>query len=152
MVFVFPDVWVEQCWNEEQFGPLIPVAKYTELGEIYTYLQESPFGQQASVFGSDTDQISHLIDVLVNQVARVNINTQCQRGPDNFPFTGRKDSAYGTLSVSDALRVFSIRACVTAKATKENEAIVQKIVHNNSSTFMRTQNTLSPGLCESCRL
>jgi glyceraldehyde-3-phosphate dehydrogenase (NADP+) len=112
-----------KVWNEEQFGPLVPVA--------------SNFGQQASVFGTDPAQISQLIDVLVNQVARVNINTQCQRGPDSFPFTGRKDSAYGTLSVSDALRVFSIRACVTAKDTKENQALVSQIVKDGSSSFLR---------------
>ena len=53
--------------------------------------------------------IAELIDPLVNQVCRVNINSQCQRGPDTFPFTGRKNSAEGTLSMSDALRVFSIR-------------------------------------------
>jgi hypothetical protein len=29
-----------------------------------------------------------------------------------FPFTGRKDSAVGTLSVHDALRTFSIRSLV----------------------------------------
>jgi acyl-CoA reductase-like NAD-dependent aldehyde dehydrogenase len=38
----------------------------------------------------------------VNLVSRVNINCQAQRGPDVFPFTGRKDSAEGTLSVFDA--------------------------------------------------
>ena len=62
----------------------------------------SNYGQQVSIFGSDPDQIARLIDPLVNQVCRVNINSQCQRGPDTFPFTGRKDSAEGTLSVSDA--------------------------------------------------
>lgn len=80
-----------QCYKEEQFGPLIPVARYSELSEIYAYLTESQFGQQASVFGTDADEIAKLIDCLVNQVARVNINTQCQRGPDSFPFTGTLD-------------------------------------------------------------
>src|SRR3712207_8906664 len=40
-------------------------------------------------------EIAASIDILVNQVSRVNINAQCQRGPDVFPFTGRKDSAEG---------------------------------------------------------
>jgi hypothetical protein len=40
----------------------------------------------------------------------VNLETQCRRGPDVYPFTGRKDSAVGTLSVYDALRSFSIRS------------------------------------------
>jgi glyceraldehyde-3-phosphate dehydrogenase (NADP+) len=47
-------------------------------------------------------------------VCRVNLNTQCRRGPDVYPFTGRKDSAVGTLSVYDALRTFSIRSMVAA--------------------------------------
>jgi glyceraldehyde-3-phosphate dehydrogenase (NADP+) len=46
---------------------------------------------------------------MANCVARININSQCQRSPDTFPFTGRKSSASGTLSVKDALRVMSVR-------------------------------------------
>ncbi|MGZ7133987.1 MAG: aldehyde dehydrogenase family protein, partial [Halobacteriota archaeon] len=84
------------------------------------YIVESNYGQQVSVFGRDPDAIARLIDPLVNQVCRVNLNSQCQRAPDVFPFTGRKDSAEGTLSVSDALRVFSIRTLVAAKADPLN--------------------------------
>jgi glyceraldehyde-3-phosphate dehydrogenase (NADP+) len=54
-------------------------------------------------------KVAELVDPMVNQVCRVNLNSQCQRGPDTFPFTGRKDSTEGTLSVSDALPGFSIR-------------------------------------------
>jgi glyceraldehyde-3-phosphate dehydrogenase (NADP+) len=50
------------------------------------------------------------VDHLANLVCRVNLNTQCRRGPDVYPFAGRKESAVGTLSVTDALRVFSIRS------------------------------------------
>ncbi|MCL4839822.1 MAG: NADP-dependent glyceraldehyde-3-phosphate dehydrogenase, partial [Thermoanaerobaculia bacterium] len=72
------------------------------------------------------------------QVCRVNLNCQCQRGPDVFPFTGRKDSAEGTLSVSDALRVFSIRSLVAAKANDANEEIVTEIVRGRHSRFLTT--------------
>src|SRR5215471_21466457 len=75
---------------------------------------------------------------VVNQVCRVNINSQCQRGPDTFPFAGRKDSAEGTLSVSDALRVFSIRTLVAAKETDSNRAIIRSIVSNRKSNFLST--------------
>ena len=54
----------------------------------------------------------------------MNLNSQCQRGPDAFPFTGRKDSAEGTLSVSDALRVFTIRTLVAAKVSEVNKRLV----------------------------
>jgi len=82
--------------------------------------------------------MGRLIDPLVNQVCRVNINSQCQRGPDIFPFTGRKDSAEGTLSVSDALRVFSIRTLVAAKEHPVNRAIVSRIVRERTSRFLNT--------------
>jgi glyceraldehyde-3-phosphate dehydrogenase (NADP+) len=99
---------------------------------------DSSYGQQVSIFGSDPDQIAQLIDPLVNQVCRVNINSQCQRGPDTFPFTGRKDSAEGTLSVSDALRVFSIRTLVAAKQTDLNKQIITRIVRDHKSKFLAT--------------
>jgi glyceraldehyde-3-phosphate dehydrogenase (NADP+) len=92
-----------RIYHEEQFGPLIPVVSFKDIKEPLDYVVGSNYGQQASVFGNNPQEIAALVDILVNQVCRVNINSQCQRGPDNFPFTGRKDSAEGTLSVSDAL-------------------------------------------------
>jgi glyceraldehyde-3-phosphate dehydrogenase (NADP+) len=79
-----------------------------------------------------------LIDPLVNQVCRVNLNSQCQRSPDTFPFTGRKDSAEGTLSVSDTLRCFSIRTLVAARADPLNKAIITDITRKNKSNFLTT--------------
>jgi acyl-CoA reductase-like NAD-dependent aldehyde dehydrogenase len=128
-----------KLFREEQFGPLVPIVSFADLQEPIDYMITSNYGQQVSIFGTDTHEISHLIDGLVNQVSRVNINVQCQRGPDTFPFTGRKDSAEGTLSVYDALRSFSIRTVVATKETKENKAIVNKIVDEGESNFLSTK-------------
>lgn len=125
-------------YREEQFGPVIPVVTFKNVNEPLNYVIGSNYGQQASIFGKDSGQIAHLIDILVNQVCRVNINAQCQRGPDIFPFTGRKDSAEGTLSVSDALRVFSIRTLVATKETDLNKSILTEIVKDNKSKFLNT--------------
>ena len=127
-----------RIYYEEQFGPVIPVVRYSEINEPLDYIVNSNYGQQASIFGEDYLQISELVDTLVNQVSRVNINSQCQRGPDIFPFTGRKDSAEGTLSVSDALRVFSIRTLVAFKENDQNKAILSEILKNKSSGFLST--------------
>ena len=127
-----------RLYHEEQFGPVIPVLPFNKIDEPIEYMITSNYGQQVSIFGSDPDRIAHLIDPLVNQVCRVNINSQCQRGPDTFPFTGRKDSAEGTLSVSDALRVFSIRTLVAAKQTELNKQIITRIVRNHKSKFLAT--------------
>ena len=107
-------------------------------GSSVNYLITDDHGMQASIFGTNTDAIAQLIDPLVNLVSRVNINAQCQRGPDTFPFTGRKDSAEGTLSVEDALRSFSIRTVVATKDTDANKAILNEIVSEQQSQFLNT--------------
>lgn len=127
-----------RLYSEEQFGPVVPVAAFSDIEEPMKYVTESDYGQQVSLFGSSAECIADLIDPLVNQVCRVNINSQCQRGPDVFPFTGRKDSAEGTLSVSDALRVFAIRTLVAAKGTDANRRIVKSIITERRSRFLST--------------
>ena len=127
-----------RAWNEEQFGPVVPVVPFNDLDIPLEYVTMSNYGQQISIFGKSADNMAHLIDPLVNQVCRLNINSQCQRGPDSFPFTGRKDSAEGTLSVSDALRVFSIRSLVAAKSTDLNKQIITSIIKENKSNFLST--------------
>lgn len=69
----------------------------------------------------------------------MNINAQCQRGPDVFPFTGRKDSAEGTLSVVDALRSFSIRSLVATKLNENNKHLLNEIVSDQESNFLSTK-------------
>ncbi|HET7361427.1 MAG TPA: NADP-dependent glyceraldehyde-3-phosphate dehydrogenase, partial [Salinimicrobium sp.] len=60
------------------------------------------------------------------------------RGPDVFPFTGRKDSAVGTLSVHDALRSFSIRTFVASKDKPYNNEILQELLNSKTSNFVST--------------
>lgn len=127
-----------RIYHEEQFGPVVPVISFTDVQEPIDYIVNSNYGQQVSVFASDPDTVVGLVDPLVNQVCRVNINSQCQRGPDVFPFNGRKDSAEGTLSVSDALRVFSIRTLVAAKQSDLNDKILSDILEERSSRFLNS--------------
>lgn len=127
-----------KIYREEQFGPIIPVVPFDSINLPVEYIRSSDVGQQASIFGTDPEEIARLVDPLVNQVCRVNINCQCQRGPDSFPFTGRKDSAEGTLSASDALRVFSIRTLVAAKESDLNKKIIGEIVKERTSNFLST--------------
>lgn len=141
--FFFPAVTgpvtaATRLWHEEQFGPVVPFVVFDDIAEPIRYIAQSNFGQQASLFGRDPETLGRLIDPLVNQVCRLNLNSQCQRGPDTFPFTGRKDSAEGTLSVSDALRVFSIRTLVAAKATEANRTLVTRILRDRRSNFLST--------------
>lgn len=128
-----------KVYSEEQFGPVVPIVPYNDINEPMHYVINSNFGQQVSIFGKDSKTIARLIDIFSNQVGRININTQSQRGPDSFPFNGRKDSAEGTLSVADALRVFSIRTLVATKASEDNKQIISTIIKNRESLFLSTE-------------
>jgi glyceraldehyde-3-phosphate dehydrogenase (NADP+) len=95
-----------RVYHEEQFGPVVPIVPYRHLDTVIDYVLESDFGQQLSLFGTNPVAIGRLVDTFANQVGRINLNAQCQRGPDTYPFNGRKNSAEGTLSVHDACGCF----------------------------------------------
>jgi glyceraldehyde-3-phosphate dehydrogenase (NADP+) len=136
---VYPVSEGMKLYREEQFGPVVPVMPFDDIETALQYVVSSDHGQQVSIFSSNADAIATLVDPLVNQVCRVNINCQCQRGPDVFPFTGRKDSAEGTLSITDALRSFSIRSMVAAKQTDESKKLLHVIATEHKSKFISTR-------------
>jgi glyceraldehyde-3-phosphate dehydrogenase (NADP+) len=126
-------------YHEEQFGPVVPVISYSDINEPLDAMATADYGQQVSLFGRDVRKLAPLIDVLANLVCRVNLNSACQRGPDVYPFTGRKNSAVGTLSVYDALRSFSIRTFVAAKDTPYNNEILDALMDSKESNFVNTE-------------
>ena len=62
--------------------------------------------------------------MLATVVGRINLNVQCSRGPDVFPFSGRRSSAMGTMSVTEALRGFSIEVVLAYPAASEDSKAV----------------------------
>lgn len=127
-----------RVYQEEQFGPIIPIVPFKDIEEPLEDMADSNYGQQVSLFGKDVYALSPLIDSLVNLVCRVNLNSSCQRGPDVYPFTGRKDSAQSTLSVHDALRSFSIRTFVAFKDNELNTETIEKLLETKLSNFVST--------------
>lgn len=141
--YIFPAVLFPvnkemRVYHEEQFGPVVPIMTFKDIQEPLNDMAESNYGQQVSLFGKNITTIAPLIDALVNLVCRVNLNSSCQRGPDVYPFTGRKDSAVGTLSVFDALRSFSIRTFVASKDNDYNNEILQELLNSKESNFINT--------------
>ncbi|RII77696.1 NADP-dependent glyceraldehyde-3-phosphate dehydrogenase [Pseudomonas monteilii] len=135
---LYPVSQAMRVYHEEQFGPLVPVVPYRDLQTVIDYVLDSDYGQQLSLFGNDPATIGSLVDTFANQVGRININAQCQRGPDTYPFNGRKNSAEGTLSVHDALRVFSIRTLVATRFQEANKELISEIIRNRQSSFLTT--------------
>jgi glyceraldehyde-3-phosphate dehydrogenase (NADP+) len=141
--YIFPAVLYPvskdmRVYEEEQFGPVIPVISFSDIEQPLDDMAESNYGQQVSLFGKDTNTLAPLIDTLVNLVCRVNLNSSCQRGPDVYPFTGRKDSAVATLSVHAALRSFSIRTFVASKDNEYNNEILIELLKTRASNFVNT--------------
>ena len=135
---LYPVTTEMRVYQEEQFGPVVPIVPYRDLDTVIDYVLESDFGQQLSLFGTNPAEVGKLVDTFANQVGRININAQCQRGPDTFPFNGRKNSAEGTLSVHDALRTFSIRTLVATKFQERNKDLISDIIRGRESSFLTT--------------
>jgi glyceraldehyde-3-phosphate dehydrogenase (NADP+) len=112
-----------KVYHEEQFGPVIPICTFTNVEEINAYYKGTSFGQQAAVF-TTSQEAAPLIDILATNVGRINVNVQCARSPDVFPFSGRKSSALGTMSVTEGLNTFSIETVLATKDNATNATIV----------------------------
>lgn len=141
--YIFPAVLYPvskemRIYEEEQFGPVVPIMTFKDIEEPLNDIADSNYGQQVSLFGKDIRTLAPLIDTLVNLVCRVNLNSSCQRGPDVYPFTGRKDSAVATLSVHGALRSFSIRTFVASKDNEYNNRILKDLLGSKASNFVST--------------
>lgn len=98
---VNPDMRV---FYEEQFGPLLPIGRYETEEELIKLVNGSPYGLQASLYSKDIDQAFRLSDKF--EVGTVQINAKPDRGPDNFPFGGVKDSGQlmqGTIETLDLM-------------------------------------------------
>lgn len=98
---VNPDMRV---YYEEQFGPLLPISRYETEEELIKLVNDSPYGLQASLYTRNIDQAFRLADKF--EVGTVQINAKPDRGPDNFPFGGVKDSGQlmqGTIETLDLM-------------------------------------------------
>jgi len=126
---LYPVTTEMRAFHEEQFGPLVAIGKYSDIEEVLQHLADVHFGQQVALFTSSaaqgSQQLSYILDACALATCRVNVNAQCQRGPDSFPFAGRKSSALGTISVSEVLRAVSVETLVASKSCAETRGIAQ---------------------------
>ena len=68
-----------RLWHEEQFGPVVPVAVYQEMGEVYDYIAKMPYGQQAAIFTqvmSDMGLVATSTSISIN-ISISKINSAC---------------------------------------------------------------------------
>lgn len=94
-------------YYREQFGPVVPVSVYDNVEEVVDYIIGSQCGQQIAIYDSTTkgnaERKDMYIDLFLNQVCHIQFNRPCSRGNGSVAFTGRQNSAKGTLSLEDAI-------------------------------------------------
>lgn len=121
---VKPGMWL---YEAEQFGPVVSISTFKDVEEVKQYCKNSPVGQQVSIFGKDPAVLNDLTQTFENLYCRTNINEQCQRSPDEFAFDGRKNSANGTLSITEAINRFTTSNMVTMKASEDNLRLLNQL-------------------------
>lgn len=78
--------------DEEQFGPILPIVRYSDVDEVVERANRSPFGLGGSVWSKDVARARQLAARLECGTAWVNDHASIQ--PD-APFGGVKQSGYG---------------------------------------------------------
>jgi len=90
--------------DEEQFGPVLPVIKYSDKDDVIRRANATTYGLGASVWSSDV-QRAHAIASQI-EAGTVWINKHLDMAP-NIPFGGAKQSGIGTEFAEEGLAEFT---------------------------------------------
>ena len=101
---------------EEQFGPILPIIRVKDAAEAVRLANDTEYGLQAAVFTKSLKQAETIAEAL--DVGGVHLNGPDQRGPDNFLFTGWKDSGLGDQGIRYALEAMSRRKGAVRNRTR----------------------------------
>ncbi len=78
--------------DEEQFGPILPIIRYSDEADALLRANNSPFGLGGSVWSADTERAKTLAMRLECGTAWINTHATIQ---PNAPFGGVKESGFG---------------------------------------------------------
>jgi acyl-CoA reductase-like NAD-dependent aldehyde dehydrogenase len=78
--------------DEEQFGPILPIIRYTDVEDAIRRANDSPFGLGGSIWSADREKAAKLAQRLECGTAWVNTHSTIQ---PNAPFGGVKQSGFG---------------------------------------------------------
>lgn len=88
-------------WNEEAFGPVLPIVFVKNDDEAIKIINKSEYGLQNCFFTRNVEWAKK--NALRIESGSVNINDVSSRGPDEFPFLGIKKSGFGAQGIEEAL-------------------------------------------------
>lgn len=95
--------------DEEQFGPALPIIRYSDLDDAIRLANDSTMGLGASVWSGDAVRAAGIVTRLESGIAWVNSHGGLN---PNAPFGGVKQSGFGVEFGEDGLREFTLRQTV----------------------------------------
>jgi acyl-CoA reductase-like NAD-dependent aldehyde dehydrogenase len=90
--------------REEQFGPVLPVLRYTDLDDAIARANDSEYGLGATVWGKDLERAYEVASRIDSGTVWVNKHLELR--PD-VPFSGAKQSGHGTELGREGLEEFT---------------------------------------------
>ena len=90
--------------REEQFGPVLPVLRYSDIDEVIARANDTEFGLGGSVWSSDRDRAFGVATRF--NAGTVWVNKHLDLGPDT-PYAGAKQSGIGTELGREGLEEFT---------------------------------------------
>ena len=99
--------------DEEQFGPILPVIRYSDVDDALQRANDTGFGLGASVWASDPDRAAAVAERI--DAGTVWINRHADIAP-HIPLGGAKSSGFGTEFSDEGLREFTQLRVVSGAA------------------------------------
>ncbi|MFZ5608039.1 MAG: aldehyde dehydrogenase family protein [Pseudomonadota bacterium] len=90
--------------DEEQFGPILPVIRFSEIDDVVARANASPYGLGASVWSADTAKAKAIAQRI--ESGTVWVNQHLHFGP-HIPFGGAKQSGFGVEFARQGLEEFT---------------------------------------------
>lgn len=102
---------------EEQFGPVMPLMKFSTTDEVIKRANNSEYGLAGAVWTNDTDEGVRVAEQL--ETGTVWVNEFMQLSPFS-PFGGHKQSGFGVEYGEEGLKEFTYAQVITVKREKAN--------------------------------
>ncbi len=90
--------------REEQFGPILPVLRYSSLDDAVARANDSPYGLGATVWSSNPERAYTLAARI--EAGTIWVNKHMDLSPE-IPFSGAKQSGHGTEMGQEGLEEFT---------------------------------------------
>ncbi len=90
--------------REEQFGPVLPVMKYTDLDDAIARVNDTEYGLGGTVWGADPARAFDVAQRVASGTVWINKHLEL---PPDIPFAGAKQSGFGAEMGQEGLEEFT---------------------------------------------